>query len=64
MAYNIGELDDYSMARHSQLVIFYQAFQRVSQYLGHPTTTDTFLRLYTSAKYGSGVEKLAPACQK
>ena len=36
------------MARHSKLVIFYQAFQGGSQYLGHPIATDTFLRSYTS----------------
>ena len=35
------------MARHSKLIIYYLALQRVSQSLGHLITTDTFLRLYT-----------------
>jgi len=38
------------MAKHKKLVIFYLALQRVSQYLGHLITTDTFLSLYTSAE--------------
>jgi len=49
------------MARHSKLITFYQAFQRVSQYLGHFVTTDAFLRLCTSAtRYGYGTYASSP----
>jgi len=41
------------------LVIFYLALQSVSQYVGHLITTDTFLRLYTSAENGYSVAALA-----
>jgi len=59
------ELDDKLMTGHSILIIFYQAFQRVPQYLGHLITTDIFLKFYTSAGYGSRVvEALAPALPK
>jgi len=51
------------MARHSKLIIFYLTYQRVSQYLGHLITTDTFLRLYTSAENGSRVAQLLQVCQ-
>jgi len=52
------------MARHSKLIVFYLALQRVSQYLGHLITIDTFLRLYTSAENGSRVGSLAPGLSK
>jgi len=42
------ELDDQSMARHSKLVTFYQAFRKVS-HLRHLITTDVLLRLYAQA---------------
>jgi len=51
------------MARHSKLIIYYLASQRVSQYFGHLITTDTFLRLYTSAENGSRVETHLQVCQ-
>jgi len=51
------------MARHSKLDIFYLALQRVSQYLGHLITPDTFLRLHTSAENGSRVAALLQVCQ-
>jgi len=56
--------DDWSMARHSKLIDFYLALQRVSQYLGHLITTDTFLMLYTSPENGSRVEALPPGMSK
>ena len=37
------------MARHSKLVIFYRAFQRVSHYLGYLITTGKFLRFLSLA---------------
>jgi len=52
------------MARHSKLIISYLVLQRVSQYLGYHVTTDTFLRLYTSAENGSRVAALAPGLSK
>jgi len=52
------------MARHSKLVIFYLALQKVPQYLGHLITTYTFLRLYTSAEKGSRAPALAPGLSK
>ena len=52
------------MARHSKLIVLYLALQRVSQYLGHLITIDTFLRFYTSAENGSRVESLAPGLSK
>jgi len=59
MMYNAAGL----MTRHSKLSAFYQAFQRVSQYLGDLITTGTFLR-YTSARYGYRVAALTPALPK
>ena len=53
------------MARHSKLIIFYLTLQRVYLvYLGHLMTTDTFLRLYTSAENGSRVVALPPGLSK
>jgi len=53
-------------ARHLKLGILYLALhlQRVSQYLGQLITTDTFLRLDTSAETGSRVASLAPGLSK
>jgi len=51
------------MARHSKLIIFYLALQRVSQYLGHLITTETFLRLYTSAENGFRVAAYLQVCK-
>jgi len=44
--------------------LFYLALQRVSQYLGHLITTDTFLRLHTSAENGSRVAAQPPGLSK
>jgi len=52
------------MVRHTKLVIFYLALQRVSQYLGRLITTDRFLRLYTSTENGSRVVPLPPGLSK
>jgi len=51
-------------SRHSKLIVFYLALQRMSQYLGHLITIDTFLRLYTRAENGSRVQSLAPSLSK
>jgi len=48
-------------ARHSKLIIFYLAFQRVSQYLRHLVNTDTFL--HTSTRYGSRRQNLLQLSQ-
>jgi len=43
---------------------FSTRFSRVSSYLGQLITTNTWLRLYTSAEYGSRVVVHAPALPK